>query len=47
VIWFRFDDASDSYTYNIGAKSLEKGTYRIRISETHASGSHDEWFSIK
>jgi hypothetical protein len=44
---FRFDDASDSYTYNIGAKSLARGTYKIRISEAHADGSHDEWFSIK
>ena len=44
---FRFDDAADQYIYNIGVKNLEKGTYKITISEAHGGATHDEWFSIK
>jgi hypothetical protein len=43
----RFDDADDHYIYNIGVKNLEKGTYKLTISEANGGATHDEWFSIK
>jgi hypothetical protein len=44
---FRFDEAADHYIYNIGVKNLEKGTYKLTISEANGGATHDEWFSIK